>query len=220
MLPNVQRAVFMKRTPRDDEILSALACKIRLFSLDQIARAWWKSSTSPVNLARRRLNQLDAAGFIERRRVTAGPMIHLDAPVATWSPGEPDPEAGSIAWRLQSRWPKVAAPGVTVYRSTVTTHKQYGGPPRAKPIRSGTETHDLHLSALYLMFCESRPEDAEAWLGEDLQPPAGFAMKDPDAFIQRNGSELVIEFGGKYDARHIEEFHSDCRRRERPYELW
>ncbi len=212
----------MQRQDHDHELLQTLACKVRLLTLAQVAATWWSVSAHAQRNAKRRLMQLEAAGFLQQQFVLAEPMLPLNKPIATWRPGQADPDPNILAWKLQSRWPGVAPAEHLAYRTTVLAHREYGGPPRVKPFRSGTITHDLHMSAVYLLIRANRPDVAAAWVGEDLIPKAGFGLSDPDAVIKPNGGrpEWVIEFGGKYDARHVGDFHNDCRDRGRAYELW
>ena len=37
---------------------------------------------------------------------------------------------------------------------------------------------------------------------------------------REDGSELAIEFGGRYEAERVQDLHVDCAKRGRPYELW
>ncbi len=76
---------------------------------------------------------------------------------------------------------------------------------------------------MYLQFRRSRPQDAERWIGEDLLAPWRRGEKLPDAVLAAAPDarpELVLEFGGAYDARRIEMFHEDCASQMLPYELW
>jgi len=209
----------MARTDRDKLLLKVLARKIRVVVADQVA-TWW--AVTPAT-ARRRLNHLAEIGCLEAiRGDRALPFIELAQPVVTWSPGRPDPNPDAVAWRLQHRWPDMPPVPVTVYRASQHSNNRYGGPRKPKPIREGQLTHDLHVTSLYVRFSRCDAERAQAWLGEDCIPKAGYRKKDPDAvLIFDNGRpELIIEFGGKYDARRVADFHRDCRERERAYELW
>lgn len=76
---------------------------------------------------------------------------------------------------------------------------------------------------MYLQFCRSRPADAKRWIGEDLLAASRRGEKLPDAVLASAPEarpELVLEFGGAYDARRIELFHEDCAEQQLPYELW
>ena len=96
----------MLRTERDHQILDALARKVRLLTIDQIATSWWEATRVPVPNARRRLEQLTAAGYVAAKPVHVSPRIPLTEPLVAWRQGMPVPDFGPIAWKLQSRWPQ------------------------------------------------------------------------------------------------------------------
>ncbi|GMU82435.1 MAG: hypothetical protein AMXMBFR47_23060 [Planctomycetota bacterium] len=213
----------MLRTERDNQIIEALACCVRLLSLEQVADAWWPDGSDPTVHARRRLSQLVAAKWLHETHVHAGPLLRLDRPVQTWAPGDAVPNCERIARTLAQRWATSQPPErLTVYVATKIAHREFGGPPKPKRLDALYATHDLNLASVYLHFRRHRPADASAWVGEDLRPKAGFRMKDPDAVLEyANGRpELVIELGGKYAQADIQAFHDDCERRGRRYELW
>lgn len=94
----------MLRTDRDNEILDALTCRVRLFSLEQLAAAWWAGATAPAVHARRRLSALVKSGWLYSTHVHAGPMLSLTEPLEAWLPGNPTPDLGGLARRLAERW--------------------------------------------------------------------------------------------------------------------
>lgn len=212
----------MQRTDRDNQIVAALAAKARLFSLGQIASTWWTDSRSPVPSARKRLTLLCDAGLLKRLTVYARPLLDLTGPLLIWRPGNPAPNFDALAWRLERRTPTVAPRQLTAYRTTPTANNQFGGPPRFKPLIHDQVWHDLHVSAVFLRFLKTDPEAAAAWVGEDVRGKEGHLLKDPDAVLEfRDGRPpVVIEFAGRYDARRLAEFHHDCVKRERSYQLW
>ncbi len=210
------------RTPRDDQILQALASKVRILTVSQITHYWWGDTETGLHNARARLLDLHDAGFVDRLQLLSPPLIELVRPVVTWAPGQPAPDPGAISWRLVSRWPLVDPVRVTVYLATATTHNQYGGARTARRPKADQVGHDLHVAQLYLKFLRERPEDAARWIGEDARRLSGFWLKDPDAILNRGeGKEPhVVEFGGRYDTERVEAFHKDCAKRNRSYELW
>ncbi|GMV98839.1 MAG: hypothetical protein AMXMBFR83_31870 [Phycisphaerae bacterium] len=213
----------LTRTPRDDQLLDALACRVRLFSLEQIAAAWWGDADNPQLFAGRRLTQLESDGWIDRCEVHAGPMLELTAPLVRWVPGAAAPDPKVIATELARRWrTDQAPPVVTIFSATKQTNQEFGGPERIKRIGPLHATHDLNVAALFLLFLKTRPEDAAAWIGEDIRPKAGYRLKDPDALLEYPDGRpvTVIELGGRYKAEDIQAFHLDCERRQRSYELW
>ena len=210
----------MRLIDRDIEILDTLATKVRLLSVPQIADAWWPDRASGKSQAVRRLRQLKAAGLIDEQTVHAYPPIPLAEPVATWAPGGPEPDCEAISYRLQSRWS--GSPRLTpVYTASEQTARRFGGVGGrlAHPTQA---THDLHVADLYLRARRLDPVTAGLWLTEDLRPKAGFRQKDPDVIIDYPDGRplLVIEFGGRYDAIRVREFHEHCARQNWRWELW
>lgn len=205
---------------RDSEILSTLTQKVRLLSLDQVARTWWGGTKTPEANARRRMAQLTTRGFVERLRVNARPELPLDEPVATWAPGESPPNFGRIAYRLQTRWNEAPRPTL-IYVATSKTAKEFGGVggKHVKPLQA---SHDLHVSALYLRLLSIDQAEASAWLSEDTLAPFRRHEKLPDAVLADGPTKprLVIEFGNGYDRNRVAAFHEDCSDRLLPYEIW
>lgn len=212
---------MIARTERDHEVLDALAFKVRMLSLDQVARAWWGSATDARRLARRRLAKLEDVGLVERREVLSRPLLELREPVSTWQPGDAEPDHGAISWKLRMRWTE--APRVTmVVIASRRALNELGGRGGRLP-NLGQETHDLHTSELYLRLLEADRERAARWVGEEhLKPQRQRGEKVPDALIvdQLGEPELAVEFAGCYPRRRVEAFHLDCVERGLAYELW
>jgi hypothetical protein len=206
---------------RDEEILHTLARKVRLFSFSQLAARWWSESPSGTANARKRLRQLLDAGYLELHRVTARPLPVIEEPLLGWRAGQPIPEFGAVAWRLQSRWTEPARP-VTVYIATGRTANLFGGRNRGRLKHPHQASHDLGVSAVYLRLLETDPQAAHDWLGEDIAGGDQFGGKVPDAVLSSagEGTRLAIEFGGAYNAERLRTFHHCCARRGLPYEVW
>lgn len=204
-------------THRDDEILDALTLRVRCLTLSQLAETWWRGSEPN---ARRRLRRLEADGLLERMRVNVHPLIAFSEPECAWHPRTPGPDFGAIAYRLQSRWRDAPTP-TTIYIATKRAANQFGG--FGGRLRHRTQvTHDLHLAGVFLHHRERAPDVVPRWLGEETYREDREGEKLPDAMIvDANGEpELVIEFGGSYDAARVQDFHEDCETRGLPYELW
>jgi hypothetical protein len=213
----------MKLTKRDDEILDALATRVRALSVDQLVRGWWPGVANPATQARRRLKVLAEAGYVQETLVHVSPGLPLAGPLMTWVDGDSTPDFGALAYQLQTRWSPAPPKPIKVVLSTVFANSLFGGPASRTRFTSHHATHDLHLSEIYLIFREIRPEEAASWLGEDVREKSGFRLKDPDAIIDRGpeARPLVVEFGGRsYDANHLRTIHDDCAARGRDYELW
>lgn len=208
-------------TDRRREILLALTHKVRLITATQAARTWWTQTPSGLSSARRELAGLSAAGFLDQNRVVAHPEIELAEPVATWTPGDPDPNTDRIAYRLQSRWTEPSRSAVVFFASRQAA-KHFGGVAAGLP-RLHQAGHDLHLASVYFRLYRADPETAASWITEDLLPrPERAGEKLPDAVLKDSTGRIVrvIEFGGAYDARRVSKFHVFCAAHGYPYDLW
>ena len=207
-------------TDRDKDLLETLSIRVRILSLDQIARLWWTHAADPTRHARRRLRALEDRGFVEHRRFAAHPMLALDQPVFAWRPGHSAPDPDATSYALTSRWTELTK-NVPVYVATQRTKGALGGGlARLSPL--GHETHDLHVSELFVRLRLDQPDRAARWVGEEAFAKDRHDDKRPDALLVDHAGqpELVIEFAGKYSPDHVWSFHQDCADRELAYELW
>lgn len=207
-------------TSRDHELLETLALKVRVFTAEQAGRLWWGTSAEPTRHARRRLQKLADAGLVDRRSFVAHPILPLAEPVFRWAPDRPAPDPEAVSYALKSRWTDMSR-SVDVYCPTQRTKGSIGGGVVQVP-PLGHETHDLHLTEVFIRFAQSDPDAADRWLGEEAFARQRQGEKRPDAMVMDgNGRpELVIEFAGKYSADHVRSFHEDCAERRLSYELW
>lgn len=211
----------MIRSERDESIIETLIFKVRVLTLLMIADTWWPTARSRTIHATRRLKELVDAELLERADVLADPLLPLTQPLCTWHPGQPPPDSEAVGYALKSSW--TAAPCQTlVYVATPKAIRQYGGRGLGGFRHRLQATHDLHVAAIYLHYLKSAPDKASAWVGEDILGKAGHRIKDPDAMlVGPDGKPYeVIEFGGRYDARRVREFHEHCERFGLRYELW
>ncbi|MEZ6033137.1 MAG: hypothetical protein R3C17_08605 [Planctomycetaceae bacterium] len=212
----------LRMTSRDSEILDHLSTAVRLFSLDQIAHAWWGDSGDPRKLAEERIRKLARAGWVERYSVLVRPMPKITAPVACWRPGQLAADFGKIALQVQSRWKNGPRKCLVVVASGRTTKSRIGKP--ARGIRQYFQlTHDLGVAETFLRFKETRPEEATLWKGEGIISPLRRKKKVPDAIIAGDSiwpPRLVVEFAGAYARERIEVFHWFCEKEQLAYELW
>jgi len=212
----------MTLTPRDDDILTTLALRVRMLSLAQVAQGWWMPTPAGQANARRRLAVLSDTGLLRSARVHARPLPELAYPVLAWSPGQGDPDFDAVSWSLQSRWTKPPR-RIVVYFATRRGANQYGGRLRGQIKQELQVTHDLGVAQVYLKLRATKPEAALQWTGEDALRPTRKRQKIPDALLRPctpNAPPLIIEFGGAYDARRVRSFHRDCLQRKLPYQLW
>ncbi len=208
-------------TGRDRELLQALALKVRLFSLRQIAEHWFGND---VANARRRLRQLVAGGLLQRINITARPTPSLTGPVVVWQPGQPSPDFGRVARLIETRWHHRPVRHCATFITTAKTANAFGGKARGELKHPLQATHDLGVAAVWLRLHRDQPHLAMAWRGEDFMAHTRRAYRDklPDAFVVNSDDDViaVIEFGGGYDADRVHEFHADCASRRLPYQLW
>jgi hypothetical protein len=208
-----------RMSQRDQEILSALAVKVRLFSQRQIAEHWWNGDMANT---RRRLKQFAFAGLLIRLLVPARTLPELASPLVRWSPGDATPDFGAIAYRCQSRWRYRHIHPTTVWIASEKAAQLYGAPRRGELKQPTQATHDLGVAAVWLRMREVAPAWAEAWRGEDCLAHTRRGEKIPDAFVVDGSQEVqwVIEFAGGYSAERVRAFHDDCALRHLPYQLW
>ncbi len=196
----------------DDEVrefLSALTTKVRVFSLVQIARTW--PSVMP------RLRRLEDAGLLISFLAVAHPELPLQSPVICWASGNKLPEFSRSSYALRSRWRLSAVP-TKCFIASRAAGRMFGGSGGRYP-RESEETHDLHLSAVYLRFGSTAPDLASSWVHEaqikrEQKQRRG---KLPDAIVNKR---RVIEFGGAHKKPKLVSFHKFCEEKHFDYEVW
>jgi hypothetical protein len=199
----------------------SLAFKVRILNENQIAMHWWGDLSHPLRKAKSKLAFMEKARILYSHQFLSHPMLPLEAPVWTWNVNDPDPDFRKVSSQLKKRWTKDPVP-MKVYIPTRKAINQFGGPGESKLPILGQQTHDLHLSQVYLWYLQTRPEQAKQWMGEEVFREDRAGEKLPDAMIQdeHGKPQLVVEFGGTYDPMRVEAFHTDCKKRNLPYELW
>lgn len=205
----------LRLSGRDNEILDALTHRVRVFSLSQIARTWW--SVGKTKEAKHRLQTLQAAGLVHLYSVVSHPEIPLAQPAYSWRVGEQEPDLGKISYRLKARW-NLAPISTECVIATALCGRSRGGSGGRFP-RESEQVHDLHLAAVFLLH----HRQAKAWRSEASLLRARCGIKGeklPDAIVERNGSETIVEFGGAYSKRKLEDFHDYCQSIETNYEVW
>ena len=207
----------LELTSRDREILHALTHRVRVFTLPQVARTWWRGTSQAEPEARRRARQLEGAGLVSVVPLIAHPEIQLDAPLVTWQPGLPAPDASKLASTLARRWPEPERETVCI-GATAEAAAIVGGSGGRLP-RDSETTHDIHLAAVYLRMAEELPTRARSWTAEAALAK-GQGVKVPDAVVRDGKYDTAIEFGGTYSTAKLQGFHRYCERKGFGYELW
>jgi hypothetical protein len=207
-------------TARDRELLEALARRVRVFSVPQVARTWWPDADDGRRAALARLRTLASEGCVDLDHAHVHPELELREPVVSWAEGLPEPDFGPVAYKLQSRWrERVRAETiVTIARAAAP---EFGGYP-SPALRTDEITHDVHLAAVYLRYREHSPALASDWVNERVirrtRPVRGGPL--PDAMIRSSSVQRVVEFGGAYSKRRVRIFHAFCSAKGFAYELW
>lgn len=199
-----------------DEIVEALARRVRCLSVGQIVRTW--DVGGDVNTL---LHILENDGLIERQRMLARSVSVLEAPIVSWRPGMATPSFGSIAYRLKTRWSPAEPTEVVV--ATKRAASRLGGSLGGRWPRAAEVSHDVNLAEVFLRFREERPAEAAAWVPEAQLYAEGMGRvrgaRLPDAVIRTGGAlELAVEFGGAYSKQKLVAFHAEMSAV--PYEIW
>ena len=209
----------MTLTQRDLEILHALCRAVRLLAWEQV-RTWWPTPAGK-RLAFRRLAVLIRYGLLARFRVHARPVIWPVRPAVTWTPGQGTPNMYAVSSVLRSRW-LLPPETITVYVATKKAAKLLGGVARGKVGTPYQASHDLGVAAVYLNFLRVRPDDAAAWIGEDVGGKALRGNKRPDAVVldADRRRHFAVEFGAGYPPARLFAFHRHCEKHSLDYEVW
>jgi len=206
-------------TPRDRALLDALTHRVRVLTLDQVAREWWQGSRQA---AQARVRALAGAGWIRSLDLLAHPLVELEGPAATWSPKCPRPAFQKLAYQLASRWklPPVVHRALIATKQASVRLAGHGG----RAPRPAEATHDIHLGQVYLGLLRATPGPASTWVSEAGLYELGFGRGSslPDAMLLDGGDGLptVIEFGGAYRPTKLERFHLFCLKKGLRYEVW
>ena len=187
--------------------MDVLSRRVRALSLEQIARTWCVDGKDPLGRARRLVEALERNGTVKPVSLLARPEIIPTEPLATWQPGLPRPDLGPVAWQLERRRRDQPA---------AVTQAVIGSASRLP--RPTDTTHDLHLAAVFLLMCKELPTRARSWVFETDLIRAG--EKLPDAIVTDGKAKTVIECGGEYDRKRLEEDHEFFASKGYGYEIW
>lgn len=209
-------------THQEFDLLETLTRRVRLLSVDQIARIPWRQVDSQRYMKRPsgpRLRRLIQAGLLARAFINVR-RLKPTCPLFRWRPGDDEPNVEQLVATITTRWP-VAAQPVEVYWASRYAASLFGSSAGRLP-KLHHRDHDLLLADAYLHYRVHERAWAMLWRGEDSRPKAGYQIKDPDAFlVDREGRIVrVIESTGRYGVRQIEAFHDHCASENLSYELW
>ena len=206
-------------TKTDLDIVETLARRVRLLSVEQVARVWWPELRS-LRVVRRQLRRLRTAGLVAKAMVNVHPLLDVRAPLVRWTPGEDEPDFARIAARAKGRW-QIASIPHQLFLATRLSASLFGSSAGHLPELTHRD-HDLLLGQVYVLYRTKSPADATQWVGKDARAKAGYRIRNPDACLLGSGGQVirVIQAAGRYSQRQVEAFHEHCAGCGLPYELW
>jgi hypothetical protein len=197
-------------------IVAVLASRVRLLTLDQVARTWYADARHPRRTAREALRRAESQGLVTVNTVMAHPEVVLSAPLYRWSAEAltTPPHFGRLAWQARKRFGQ--PPVRTIYvTATAKAKVLLGEVAHKRGIRSTELTHDIHVAQIYLKLCREAPELAASWVGEDQ-----LAHADRDTRPDAVAGNLAIDFVGQYRADKLAVLYDEYRRCFTAFELW
>jgi hypothetical protein len=221
-MPDSERSKMPLRpqlTERDQEIIFTLTHHVRVLTVPQIARTWWKSSKESAGCAVARVKILQRENLLLVDRVPAHPELPMSAPTISWEPGQQPPNFGRCSYRLQSRWKLHPVMTICVSGSRAAA-RRFGGFGGRLP-RQVERTHDIHLAGVYLYYREHFPERLHGWVFEEsLRQIHRTGEPLPDVVLEHEGHRKIIEFGGAYPKAKLQHLHAFLENETLPYEVW
>lgn len=208
-------------TERDKQVISSHCLHIRVATLDQLADAFWASTSCPKRAAYARLRTLCGEGWLQVEATQVLPIRALSGPLVSWQPGDWLCNFGALAWKLAVRW-RGPTRQAQVYRATAKAARIFGGRRNGEINRRFQLSHDIGVAAMYFALRRARPNVIDQWIDEERLAPHRRGEKLPDAALGTNAArpDRILEFGGKYGKARLEAFHDDCESRGLPYEIW
>jgi hypothetical protein len=207
--------------PHEQEILSVVTNCVRALTVRQVARSWWSDSRKGVARAETSLHELADDGWLQLQTVLARPVPLLQAPLATWMPGDRVPGFPNLSKLLHQR-AMVPAKLATVIFATSKSTALFGKGALPK-IKLTQMTHDLQLAEIFLVY-RSRGLPIDQWLGEDHLPHSWPIQQRPDSVLKRTDGTIyrAIEYGGDYSPERLAELHEALSSigDGLPYEIW
>ena len=212
----------LKLSEIDEDILRTLALKVRVLSIDQVARTWWPEVSNPQKRAAARMRELQQGGLIECFSMPARPVPDVSEPLAVWQPGLPTPDFKSVTHVARKRRDGESKSAALVAASDAGG-RQFGGR-GGRGLRVCEASHDLHVSEVFFEdFRRRTPARAASWVRDDLLLTQGHSISDklPDALVTDGCSKTAIEIcGDSYSDEDLQGKHDWCEKVRYGYELW
>ena len=218
-MPDTERWGLARSAPASDLLVWLLTRKLRVMDAGQVAAELFQDASNPARAARLAIYRLRKRQLLETSTTMTHSVLRFGDALVDWSPGDGVPDFNRTAWQLQSRWNRPPVKTQLVWASSLA-NRMFGGvcggrPPRAKEI-----SHDIHVAQLFFHLQRGALELSEHWMHEDQLRREGWRSSIPDAVIRLPyGKEILIEFGGSYDARKLRIIHENYSTRGR-YQIW
>jgi hypothetical protein len=197
-------------------IVAVLASRVRLLTLDQVARTWYADARHPRRSAREALRRAESQGLVAVNTVMAHPEVVLAAPLYRWSAETltTPPHFGRLAWQARKRFGQ--PPVRTIYvTATAKAKSLLDEAAHRRGMRATELTHDIHVAQIYLKLRREAPKLAASWVGEDRLAHTNSDTR-PDALA----GTLAIDFVGQYRADKLAVLFDEYRSRFAAFELW
>ena len=206
-------------TPREQQLVRALADSVRVLSLEQIARTWWSDTRWGRSRAKGTLSALTDEGWLHMQRALSRPIVSLPAPLVRWQPESLRPDLAEVARILHRRSMTNAIPLTVVFASRRAV--AMFGTGRAPTIKLTQMTHDVSVSEVYLQY-RSTNSSEEQWLSEDRLPHDWPIKVRPDAVLRDSQGGIIraVEYGGDYPPSRLVELHEGIASMGIGYEIW
>ena len=198
---------MIQSTQSSAEILADLAYNARVMTAPQI---WTATGKSPFPWIRK---QVRKGNVVARSVILPTPNVPK-TPIVDWALGDAPPDFDRVAWQLSSRR-NLPAENVRLVYATEKTKSLFGSlstrPPRPKEF-----FHDACVTELFHQIRSQHPD--WKWTHEDQ---LGLENKTrPDAILEADGQEVVIEVGGMYSAAKLRAIHAAYTSQTTRYQIW
>ncbi|QEG35834.1 hypothetical protein [Bythopirellula goksoeyrii] len=202
-----------------EQLIESLTRDVRFLSVSQIAHQWYSGEEG---IAHEMIRKLEEAQLVVRESHLLHPELEIKGPEFTWSPGDPEPDLGPVAYRLRKRW-CLQKQMMDLIFPTKGACEHFGGV-RVRP-RASEFSHDLHLAGVYLFLHNHViPGSDLHWVSGDMLRSDGstgdYGGHVPDAVLVNAQGQLhsIVEGGGSYARTKLAAIHREYR--ERAYQIW
>ena len=205
----------------EEDILFALAWHLRVLSVDQSARTWWRGQAT----ARRRANDAMKArqenGWVHVRELISRPPAPLDGPLVSWAPDQRAPDFDELS-RLLHRRARTAARKIEIVTASRKTRELFGVLGQAHRPKLTQLSHELFVAEVFFRYQAKGLDTDRQWVGEDQFPKTWPVRSRPDALIRDMDGNIVraVEYGGAYTVRRLSTLHAALKSIPITYEIW